>query len=144
RDGAPRRAGDHVRGVDDEVAPDDVDPEAVEAAGGGAAAVFVVDRVLRSVAGALEPLGGVAERDAAAEVDALAVQGDEATLRRVGGDVGGDLGRSRRLALADYQPEEDVHVEARAPAMVKLRPHGLGLCVGDLGSEAAAATRPAV
>jgi len=67
RDGAPRGAGDDLRGVDDDLAPDDVDPEAVEAAGSGAAAVFAVDRVLRPVARALEPLGGVAERDAAAE-----------------------------------------------------------------------------
>ena len=96
------------------------------------------------MAGALEPLGGVAERDAAAEVDALAVEGDEATLRRVGGDVGGNLGGSRGLALEDHQPEEAVGVEDRVPALGKLRPHGLGVADGDLGAEAAAAPRPQV
>src|SRR3979409_177229 len=54
RDRAARGAGDDLRGVDDDLAPDDVYPEAVEAAGCGAAAVLAVDRVLRSVARALE------------------------------------------------------------------------------------------
>src|SRR4030081_1288820 len=95
---APRGAGDHLRGVDDDLAPDDVDPEAVEAAGCGAAAVLAVDRVLRSVARTLEPLCGVAERNAAAQVDALAVEGDEAALGSVRRDVGGGLGGGPRAA----------------------------------------------
>src|SRR5207245_513177 len=102
-DGAPRGTRDDVGGVDDHLPILDVHPETVEAPRGGAGPVLAVDRVLRAVARALEPLRRVAERDAAAQVHALAVEGDEARLRHVGLLVGGELVGGRRLALVDHE-----------------------------------------
>src|SRR5882724_3587615 len=74
--GADRRALDDDPGVDRHLAACDVGREAVETSGGRAALLLADPAVLRAVAGAFEPLGGLAPRDPAAEMDALLAQHD--------------------------------------------------------------------
>src|SRR5687768_6911012 len=77
---ADRRALDHLLGVHHDHAALDADAEAIEAARRRACLLLADPVVLRAVARALEPLRAGAPRHAAAEVDALLVQGHDALL----------------------------------------------------------------
>src|SRR5262245_46029325 len=77
---ADRRAGDDDPGVDGQLGAGHRDDEPVEAARGGTTTLLADPVVLRAVAGALEPLRGLAPRDLATEVHALLVEGDDALL----------------------------------------------------------------
>ena len=82
----------------------DEDVEAVEAARSRPVALLADDRVLRSVAEALEPLARVAQlRHLAAEVDALAVEGHDGAIgrRKVRRDVGARIGDRQRRVVRD-------------------------------------------
>ena len=70
-------------GVDDDDVAGDLDAEAIQATRRRAALLLTDPVVLRAVARALEPLRGVALRHAAAEVQALLVQRDDARLHPV-------------------------------------------------------------
>src|SRR3954464_15278513 len=75
-----RRADDHDARVDVHLVAGDGHDEAVETARRRAADVLTDPAVLRTVAGALEPLRRLAPRDLAAQVHALLVEGDDALL----------------------------------------------------------------
>src|SRR5688572_28510670 len=94
--GADGRPLDEGGRVDAEDAAAHLDAEHVEAARRRAALLLTDPVVLRAVARALEPLGALAERDPAAEVHALLVEGDDALLHPVEHGTGVD-----GLRLAD-------------------------------------------
>src|SRR5689334_19212767 len=77
---ADGRALDDASGVDRHRVAIDFDGEPVETPGGGATLLLADPVVLRAVAGALEPLRGLAPRNPAAEVDALLEERHQARL----------------------------------------------------------------
>src|SRR4051812_40661363 len=78
--GADGRAQRALAGVDDDLAGGDRRGEAVQTAGRRPTLLLTDAVVLRTVARALEPLGALAPRDAAPEVHALLVEGDDPIL----------------------------------------------------------------
>src|SRR5215217_1961240 len=129
--GPPGRAGDHLGGVDDDLAALNGDGEAVQPARGRPLLVLAGLVVLGTVAGALPPLGGGAPRDPAAEVDAALVKGHEAAAGDAAVDALGVV-----LVVVGHQVEAAVGDVGVAVVGLDVAVDALGRAGLDLAAEA--------